>query len=388
MNKHLSFADRVTIQYLIESNLNYSASLIAKELNKTRATIYYELKTNRTRTLTSNERFNNNNEQFRCASLKAFPFCCNVCSKIRCSHKAFIYNAHEAHRKAHKTLIESRTDTKHRKHMIEELNQKVAPLIANGLSIDVALHSLGIEDVSSSTVRRYINKGLLTVKRIDLPSAVRFKVRSDDYKPRDSKISPRILYKRTYEDFLKYIEANPNSRIVQLDSVIGARTDKTAILTIFFNKSKFQFGFKYNRKNSDVNSIVLNLYNIAKEQGYKLFDVILTDNGIEFKGLIDIENEEDDSFRCKVFYCDPYCSYQKAECERNHGLMRRIIKKGSSVDPISQFELDMTMSHINSYPRGSLKNRSPYTLFIEEYTSIILDIFNIIKIETKDIKLK
>ncbi|MEG1301278.1 MAG: hypothetical protein RSC93_11295, partial [Erysipelotrichaceae bacterium] len=69
-------------------------------------------------------------------------------------------------------------------------------------------------------------------------------------------------------------------------------------------------------------------------------------------------------------------------------LLRRIIKKGKTLDQLSQFELDKTMSHINSYPRGSIAYHTPYTLFEKEYTSIILDIFNILKIELKEIRLK
>lgn len=387
MNKHFTFADRVTIQYLIESYSRCSAVYIAKELDKSRAAIYYELKNNATHIKTNSENFLRLADEFNCAFLKKFPFCCNSCPKIRCSHKSVIYNAYEANSKARKILINSRIDTSHRKHMVEELDNKLSPLILNGLSINVALNTLNIKDVSSSTVRRYINKELLSVRRIDLPSAVRFKILRSSSK-NVSKLNPRILYKRTYEDFTKYIEANPKSTIVQLDSVIGKSSDKTAILTIYFNNSKFQFAFKYNRKSSDVNSIISNLYKVGHSQGYKLFDVILTDNGSEFKNLIALENEDDDAFRFKIFYCDPYCSYQKAECERNHGLMRRIIKKGKTLDQLSQFELDKTMSHINSYPRGSIGYHTPYTLFEKEYTSIILDIFNILKIELKDIRLK
>ncbi|MEG1301087.1 MAG: hypothetical protein RSC93_10315, partial [Erysipelotrichaceae bacterium] len=176
----------------------------------------------------------------------------------------------------------SRVDTAHRKHMVETLNNKLSHLLLNGLSIDVALKTLNIEEVSSSTVRRYINKDLLEVKRIDLPSAVRFKAYTNA-RPNASKLNPRILYKRTYEDFTKYMEANPNSTIVQLDSVIGKSSDKTAILTIYFNNSKFQFAFKYNRKGHDVNSIVANLYKVGLIQEYNLFDVILIDYAKVFR---------------------------------------------------------------------------------------------------------
>ncbi|MEG0978376.1 MAG: hypothetical protein RSE56_03995 [Bacilli bacterium] len=58
---------------------------------------------------------------------------------------------------------------------------------------------------------------------------------------------------------------------------------KTAILTIYFNNSKFQFAFKYNRKGHDVNSIVSNLYKVGVIQEYNLFDVILIDYAKVFR---------------------------------------------------------------------------------------------------------
>ncbi|MBR0420337.1 MAG: hypothetical protein IJI66_14340 [Erysipelotrichaceae bacterium] len=37
------------------------------------------------------------------------------------------------------------------------------------------------------------------------------------------------------------MEAYPESRVVQLDSVVGKRNDEKAILTIYFKNSKLQF---------------------------------------------------------------------------------------------------------------------------------------------------
>ena len=132
MNKHFTFADRVTIQYLLESYPRCSASLIAKELDKSRAAVYYELKKNCTHIKTKNEKFLKSKDHFHCVSLQKFPFCCNPCPKCRCSHKSIFYNAYEANDKARRTLSNSRINTKHRKQMIEELNHKISPLISNG----------------------------------------------------------------------------------------------------------------------------------------------------------------------------------------------------------------------------------------------------------------
>lgn len=159
------------------------------------------------------------------------------------------------------------------------------------------------------------------------------------------------------------------------------------MLTIFFVNSKLQIGILYNRSNNGVIQILRDLYNVALEYGIKLFDVVLTDNGSEFKKLYELEKDENGNKICNVFYCDPYKSYQKAECEKNHGFFRRIWHKGRTLDKFEQPEINEIFSHINSYPRASLNNKSPYDLFILEYDEIILLIFNIIKIYAKDIKL-
>ena len=110
-------------------------------------------------------------------------------------------------------------------------------------------------------------------------------------------------------------------------------------------------------------------------------------NGSEFKTLHELEFDDETGERiCHVFYWDPYRSCQKAECEKNHGFFRRIWPKGRTLDDFKQENIDEIFSHINSYPRASLNNRSPYEVFSLEYNPIILSILNIMKYVVKQIK--
>lgn len=385
MNKHFTFSERVKIEYLIEFNQNMTASKLANILDKSRGAIYYELKHNTTIIKTKSQNFKSK-DNYQCSILKSFPFCCNACPNKKCSHRSKIYNAYDAQAKATKLLSSSRSDIKKKREMIRIIDENVSPLIINGQSIDAALSITNI-DVSNSTVRRYIKDGYLKARLIDLPYTVRFKV-NKEYRNRGSKINSKLLYNRTYDDYKAYIKDNPNAVIVQLDSVCGKINDKHALLTIYFMNSKFQFAFIYDKKARSVNAIVRKLWDYASTLGFKLFDAILTDNGSEFHKLWELEKDKEGHKQFRVFYCDPYRSYQKAECERNHGLIRRIIKKGESIDKFSQSEIDYAMSHINSYARVSLENKTPYILFQKEYTPKIQFHFNINKIKPKDIRLK
>jgi len=387
MYKHFDIRDRVILQHYIDTNPRGSATELAELIDKTVSAIYYELKHNTISFVPTTITFNHSEKGLVCQHIKRFPFCCNGCARTRCSHRCKEYDAYKADKKASALLISSRIDTEHRKNTVAVLDKTVSQLIKDGLSIKVAMMSVNRCDVSESTIRRYVNKGLLRARRIDLPVSVRYRPKKE-YKYTHKLIDVNILYTRTYQDYLDYMKLHPKAKVIQIDSVIGKSDDKCALLTIFFMNSKFQLAIKYTRKHSSINSILVYLYETALAQGFKLFDVILTDNGTEFKRLPELEKNENQVVRFHVFYCDPYRSCQKAECERNHGLVRRFFRKGRSLNLVSQEEFDMALSHINSYPRGSLNDRTPFALFTSEYDSIIASIFNIDKIELSQLCLK
>ena len=384
--KHFTFTERVKLEYRLNLNIDCSAKKLAKDLDKSRSTIYYELK-NYTNSYDSISKKLGGHDYYECETLKHFPFCCNGCLKTRCTHRCREYRAYDADKKANNILVKARVDTPSRKQTIKILNNSVCPLINNGSSIEVALNNVNNCDVSSSTIRRYIEKGLVNSKRHNLPRATRFRVKKE-YKCSTPALSADVLNGRTYEDYKKYIEAYPKSKVVQLDSVIGKANDTKAILTIFFLNSKLQIGRIYYRKHQNTVNIMRNVYKIGIDNNVKLFDVVLADNGFEFKDLYKLEKDEKGNNICKVFYCDPYRSCQKAECEKNHVFFRRIVPKGNSFSNFTQENVDTIFSHINSYPRVSLKNKSPYDLFALEYKSIILSLLNIVFVAIKNIRLK
>ena len=387
-NENFKFAERVKFQYILDNRHSSSALEIARILDKSRNTIYYEIKHFSESSHNKFNDFNLNgsfNVKMKCEKLCRFPFVCNGCEKEKkhCSFDKNVYDAYIAQNKAHKLLVDSRTDIESKKIRAKNINNSVVPLILDGLSIHVALNSVNNCKVSESTIRRYIESNLVKAKRIDLPRASRFRVKKE-YKYKTPKLDINVLNGRTFDDYKAYMNSHKHLRVIQVDSVIGKLNDKTALLTIYFCNSKLQIGYLYNKKRSNVCDILSDLYVLGKKHNLNLFDVILTDNGSEFKTLWQLEHQ----FMVKVFYCDPYASYQKAECEKNHGFIRRIIPKSKSLDNYTQDEIEEFFSHINSYPRASLKDKSPYDLFTLEYNSIILSDLNIIKIPISKVKLK
>lgn len=86
-----------------------------------------------------------------------------------------------------------------------------------------------------------------------------------------------------------------------------------------------------------------------------------------------------------MFYCDPASPYQKGAAENNHEFIRRIIPKGVDLGLYTQGQISLMMSHINSYLRKALGNKSPYETFAFQYSIDILEKFGLRKIPTDEI---
>ena len=120
----------------------------------------------------------------------------------------------------------------------------------------------------------------------------------------------------------------------------------------------------------------------------ELFILILTDNGSEFSNPIEIEFDlTTGEKRTQIFYCHPSSPNEKGSCEVNHELIRRILPKGTSFDNLNQDDINLMMSHINSYKRKKLNNVSPITLFNTIYGSDTTDKLEIREINPNDINL-
>ena len=64
--------------------------------------------------------------------------------------------------------------------------------------------------------------------------------------------------------------------------------------------------------------------------------------------------------RCRVYFCDPQRSDQKGSCEKNHEFIRYVLPKGqSNFDALTNYDIAVLNSHINSYPRKLLDGITP-----------------------------
>ena len=167
------------------------------------------------------------------------------------------------------------------------------------------------------------------------------------------------------------------------------------IQTLIFEKSLLMFGVLHKERTSQsmANSFDYLEDIFGHDLFRRFFHLVLTDRGSEFEKVDLFEfNTVTGEARLKMFYCDPMASHQKPHVENNHNFVRDIIPNGVSLDNFTQDDIDLMFSHINSTPRESLDDKTPYEVFEflhSNNNSIeILNLLNIEKIEKDKVILK
>ena len=394
--KHLSIFNRQDIEKFLKSGFKFYQ--IAYQIQKDSTTISKEIK--RYRMLHYPSNFNNNNNfckykstctlinvcnsnchtecrrcskcnskcsQYEldiCAKLLKPPYVCNSCSNYtQCRKIKYIYIANEAQKKYELTLSSTRQGINISEDNLQKLDKLISPLIKQGQSIKLiyANHKSEI-NCSIRCLYNYINMGLFSVKNIDLPRKVRYKVRNKNQEKQKKDYSYRIG--RTYENFQNLLKEYHNIHIVEMDTVIGTNEKGKTLLTLLFREFNFMIARLLPDKSSkSVKNELDNIEKIIGTELYKrIFKYILTDNGGEFQRPEDLETSVDGSKRSSIYYCEPNRSDQKAKAEKNHEYIRYIIPKGTSMDNYTQTDIDLMMSHINSTAREILNFAIPYDM--------------------------
>ena len=374
-HKHLTLSDRNDVQLGLERGETFKA--IAQLILKDPTTVSKEVKRNKQiRDSTSNN--------LPCPLLDKAPFVCNGCSKRRqnCGYQKIFYLAKQAQKQYEQTLVEAREGTPLNSQTFWDMDKIISEGVKKGQHIYHILKTHNL-DVSSSTVYRHIRKGYLSIAPIDLTRAVKFKERRTSNLP---SIPKEAKKGRSYEDFQNYLALNQLNSWLEMDTVMG-RTGGKVLLT--FNLSFCNFIFARLLENKTALEVTKHLYDIkntlheADKDFFQLFPVILTDNGGEFARVNDIEM--DIRGEIKLFFCDPNRSDQKGRIEKNHTLIRDILSKGTSFDNLTQEDINLVCSHVNSVKRAALNGKSAYELFAFTYGEEIPKLLGISKIPAEDV---
>ena len=159
---------------------------------------------------------------------------------------------------------------------IARINGIISPLVRNGQS----LHQIYLNHVddlmcSEKPLYNYVDAQLFDIRNIDLPRKVKYRPR---YKQPEFKVDRGCRIGRNYSDFKKFLEGNPETTIVQMDTVIG-RIGGKCQLTIHFVETSLMLAFLRDASTSGSVIRIINAIDrvLGAKAFNKLFPVILTD---------------------------------------------------------------------------------------------------------------
>ncbi len=298
------------------------------------------------------------------------PYVCNRCpDKKLCNKDKYIYSAKHADAAVTRRRSESRQGIRVSKEQMDDMNRLLTQLVKKGqpLAHIYAEHEEEIP-VSLRTLYNYIGAGEMAVKSIDLR-------RKTGYRPRKKKAEKSLGFAnmdfrkgRTYEDFEKAMESTyKDCGVVEMDTVNGVREKGKRLLTMIFRDNNVMLLFLLPDGTSESVKRVFDFLEVGLGSDVfgRLFPVILTDNGSEFKTVQGLELSDTLEYRTHLYFCDPMASWQKGCIEKNHEFIRYVLPKGKSLNPYTQEDITLMMNHINSVIRPGLGDKCPYDMVDE-----------------------
>lgn len=401
---HFTLSQRIKIGEML--NQRRRKFEIANELDKSQSTIAREINKHRKLKPTNPFRHDNmyNCKYFinckkcteKCKIFQPIPCkdrdknigVCNNCKSLNsCNLDKYFYIAQEAQRQYEYTLKDSRQGVNLNTSELIELAHIICPLVKKGQSIYTILNNHPEITLCEKTIYNYIEMGLFKdwdVTNLTLKRKVRRQVSKKKLKKRKE---PADYSGRTYTDYLEYKIQNPNVPTTEMDTVYNNQSGPY-IQTFIFENTSFMIGILHTHKTADSMSETLNKFQdkLSDDEYKKLFSLLLTDRGTEFAKPQQFEiNMNTGEIRSKIFYCDPLQSSQKPHVENNHNFIREILPNGQDWSKLTQDKVDLMFSHINSTPRESLGNKTPYEIFTFIYGRKLADKLNIQEIAKDEV---
>lgn len=383
-NKNLTLDERLTIERGIFNNS--SKRTIANLIGKSESTIGKEIALHRFLSYNSTlklecanyrhckfKRSCNQNcpdfVKFKCARRDRSPGACNGCNNYSsCRYSKYRYDAIKANNDYKKLLVSSRQGFNLTEEEAKSIADIVCPLLLKGQSPYAIITNHPELGISEKTLYTYIEAGLFKSANVSVMQLRRYvsrkitKKKAQDYKKR---VDRSYLKGRTYSDYLAFTKENPTSSIIEMDTVYNDGTNGPFMQTFKFIDYGFLFAtFSTTKTQEDMINGFETLYNILGDQLFKRYIILTkTDRGSEFICANKFETAPDGSKRCLVYYCDPMASHQKGSLENNHEELRFFFPKEKNLYDLgltSQQNLNIVLSHINSYTKEKLKGKSAF----------------------------
>lgn len=237
--------------------------------------------------------------------------------------------------------------------------------------LEIATQGLNFKTtISKQTLYSYIDKGIflrITNKELPVKGVRRNKTKKVKTQSRASagvSIEKRPEKIKTREEFGHW----------EMDTVIGKRGEsKHSLLVLTERKTRIEIICLLQEHTAEQVCEKLDKIEAKWKDKFKqIFKTITVDNGSEFadwermqRSCIDPEKN-----RTMIFYCHPYCSFERGSNENQNRLVRRKIPKGTNFDDKTESDIQKVEDWINNYPRKLFEGRTASYMFDIEIASL------------------
>lgn len=232
-------------------------------------------------------------------------------------------------------------------------------------------HGLQFETtLCKATIYSYITKGIfLNLTNHDLPVKRNQKQEYHIFRVAKKNIKGRSIEERA-KDILKREEFGH----WEMDTVYsGKGKGKACLLVLSERMLRLERIVKIPDRTQE--SVVSALDRLERTLGYdrfkSVFKTITCDNGMEFLNFDGVEKScrRKNRKRTTVYYCHPFCSGERGTNENINRMIRRHIPKGASIQTVSDAEVQKIEDWINEYPRSIFDGKSSKQKFDEMVAS-------------------
>lgn len=148
------------------------------------------------------------------------------------------------------------------------------------------------------------------------------------------------------------------------DSILSVRTTYSALRTEVERKTRFIFAQKINKKSAEYTEFAtLQIFSTFPKNSIKS---TTWDNGTEHAN----HEKVTEKTWIKIFFADPYKSWQRWTNEHANGMIRRFFPKWTNFDKISENQIQIVVNYLNNRPRKILGYRTSQELFDEELAKL------------------
>lgn len=332
---HLSWSDRLNIQHLLElkkqkdySGPKITITYIATVLGVNKSTISREIK--------KGTFFEHHYMTGKPQTRYLASYAQGVCEKKqKRSHYKYKLQKNSEELKEISLLLNSGADPLTALHLYKAKHNKNFPLC-------------------EKSIYNYFNRGFLKLRRncINPRKHSPINKRQEKMIQRGDNISKRPEKADNREEFGHW----------EGDLIIGAKgKSKECLFTLIERQTRIYLGFK--TKNKETKSIVEILNNIEATIGtnnfINIFKSITFDNGVEFRDFKSMETSISSNYtRTKIYYANPYHSWERGSNENGNKMMRKFFPKGTNFSTITNSSITKATNKINYSIRRLLHSNS------------------------------